>query len=350
MRSPPSTAHIDLDGIEPYKILKFYQDVVKLVHETNFIFKVQVCIKPNVTNLICAKYNLSFFEYYGKTFDDIMVYLSEIVRPVTSDEFTALMINNLKCEGTLEKKHFIPYYFSMLKYILDYTQLFKILAQNNKDNIPSVNNQKFGLIATFGYKIDKAYFNKVRSSMKHDKYTSIYLFLNEFKVIITKHYEHHKIYMSLPGGKGDNMINYGNNNLNTDINKAKNNNNIQYKKYSPKYSALNNVGMVDHDEDNLSDDDDDDDDDDLSIFQDYTQVTSNDEGNKDTLNIINTMGNQKKPAATADIPLCNNLLIYGKCLKDKDIKHQQMYSHDHNTLQRKSQELMERLKMRQTSA
>ncbi len=128
----------------------------------------------------------------------------------------------------------------MCSRILDYTQLFKILAQNNKDNIPSVNNnQKFGLIATFGYKIDKAYFNKVRSSMKQDKYTSIYLFLNEFKIIITKHYENHKIYMSLPGGKGDNIINYGNNNLNTDVNKTKSNNNIPHRKYPQKYSAQN---------------------------------------------------------------------------------------------------------------
>lgn len=344
MRNPPSTKHIILDGVEPFKILKFYQDVVKIVHETNFIFKVQTSISTNVTNLICAKYNLSFYEYYSKSFDEIMNYLSEIVRPVNSNEFIALMLNNLECSGTLEKKNYINYYFSMLKYILDYTQLFKILAQNNKKNIPSINHSKYGLIVIFGYKIDKSYFNKVRSSMKIEKYNSIYLFLTEFKKVITEHYELHKMYLTLPGGKADY---YNENSNNTEIIKPKNNH-FQHKKFQKNNMVLNNIEMFDEesiDEEDSSNNDDDDDD--ISVFLDDSQnsnvIIDNESSSNDRLNAINTM--IKKPAA-AELPLCNNLLLYGKCLKDKDLKHLNTYSHDPNTLQRKSKELMERLRMR----
>jgi hypothetical protein len=107
-------------------------------------------MSEELCSFLIARNDLTHSEFYGASFDFIMVLLSKAIRPITIADFVNVLSKSVSCKVEYDRASNEKFYYAVMQYIQDFILMFRILAEDNLKNVPPVNDRKYGLVAIFG--------------------------------------------------------------------------------------------------------------------------------------------------------------------------------------------------------
>jgi hypothetical protein len=391
IRLPPDVSNLYLKELAPEKVLGFLQGVLKTVQESRYEISVQSLISPEIKNIILAKFCLTSNQFYNLEYEQIVKYISNLLKPETVEEFVHIMATSLKSYHIYDRFKFEKYYLLVLKHVQDYKLLFQMLAEDNSKNIPPVNDKHYGLIKLFGMHLHKEFFRKTRMRMSKETYTTIYDFLNEFSEVVLEYYKSYKLYLTIPDERDFTKLNpmrdYSKHTSNTfaNHNSYNNDNGNNYVNSNAKYNGVNinrrtspsnyrrPAGDYSSDKNNfnsgdkvlmnshiLAEDQGSDDSDNYEVDQKMLfNIPSSDDSEDDMLYMSQPLSTQTSSGNTTSShdnksvsfelnattnsdqrQLCTSLILFGKCkLQHDDELHRNKYLHDMKAVEAKRREL-----------
>jgi hypothetical protein len=277
-----------------------------------------------------------------------MHYLTKIMAPLTQVKFVHLMKSSLSIKVDYNKFRYEEYYFALLKYMQDYELLFKLLAEDNADIVPDVNDKANGLIQLFGYHIDKKFFDDTKTYIREKKFKSIYDFLKKFRDALNSY---HKAYLNFKIIPQHNNVNQGTDRKQSFVNhhadkantshenKFKHGGTLSHMKQEVLSDSLTLDSTCDDSEGEQvtpwfdSED---------NIESDEEKLNISDQQATDSLNMV-TFGNSTTIEPTSN-KVCMFMVQENHCTYADDPKHMKLYSHDPALVRKKQLEVHEMFK------
>lgn len=341
IQTPPSLKHLWLKSMKPAHVLAFCNGVYKVVQAHKCEVSVQMRIDDKLCSYLMARNGLSSIEFYACNFKEVITMLSEAMRPTTKHDFARILSQSITFTMEFNILKYDEYYFEVLKYMQDFILMFRLLAEENKDNIPSVNERSSGLIAIFGSKIDRDYFLLTKAAIGKDTYSTIYEFLDDLRMAMAKHYNGFKEFLAIPRPRRSYKE------------QTPPKHTLDFDKKSHELQHIENLSEAD-DLQFYDGGDDVDDDETMLYATEYVNFLNTRDENRvsegfadmheDTAelnNVTNIKHKEVKP-----LLLCTKLLHDGICSKEKDPEHAARFSHDRKLLVDREVELLQNLKRR----
>ena len=191
----PSDKHIRLTELTVKAVKKFADQIVEYQTVHGLVLPVSTLIDSSVRDFIIANNKgLNNYNFHLLKTPAILTLLQETIRPPTVLDFQRVLASSV--EFPQEQRYqkptaiaFRAFHDAVLVYRKNFITIFEILAENNEENIPSVNNKDGGLIKIFVDKIPYKYGDNFVKSRKDQKYATIHDFIDDFEATLAEHYQ-----------------------------------------------------------------------------------------------------------------------------------------------------------------
>ena len=146
----------------------------------------------------CVGLDKGMLDFYALDFEEVVMGLAKLIRPVSVFDFGKLLMENLSCRGTYSRDKYQSYYEALLTYFEDFTLLFRLLSEDNSKFVPPMEDKNFGLLQIMSGHIDEAYWIRTKAEIPVKSYKNIHEFITCFKEVMTIHYEAYLRYSVIP--------------------------------------------------------------------------------------------------------------------------------------------------------
>jgi len=123
---------------------------------------------------MCVQMKISELDFYALDFEEVVMGLAKLIRPVSVFDFGKLLMENLSCRGTYSRDKYQSYYEALLTYFEDFTLLLRLLSEDNSKFVPPMEDKNFGLLQIMSGHIDEAYWIRTKAEIPVKSYKNIH--------------------------------------------------------------------------------------------------------------------------------------------------------------------------------